>query len=70
MNDTRRIPRSIVDLKLPDEIRDALVKEVRTLGLDTDKLVDTLPRFYALGFYDGALAVLRASISKADGVEP
>ena len=70
MSDIPRIPPAILKLKLPDEIRDALVKEVRALGLDTERFVDALPRFYALGFYDGALAMLRSySASDVGGVD-
>ena len=70
MSSTPRIPRAILELRLPNQILDALLNEARALGLDTDKLVEALPRFYALGFYDGALAALRGfSASKPDGVE-
>jgi hypothetical protein len=57
-HEQRRILFTVLNLKLPDEIRTAVATGATSKGLDVEKLLESYRAVYALGFYDGAIHVL------------
>jgi hypothetical protein len=55
MSESKKIPDIIVQLKLPEEVRVAVIREAFALGLDPKDVLAAFRAIYSLGFYDGAM---------------
>ena len=67
MSDTNNIPQK---MRLPDEIRNGVIKRALAAGLDPAPLIEAWQWIYILGFYDGAADTLHRPSSGGEGSEP
>ena len=55
---------TVLNLELPDEIRNVVVTGATAKGFDIEKLVEAYRTVYALGFDDGAVHALNREDSR------